>query len=57
MNVKDVKVDLDEMKKFKEENARERLKFIDFWVNYMKTHSDEEWGEQQRILIDSQIGE
>ena len=57
MNVEDVKVDLDELNKSKEQNARERLKFIDFWVNYMKTHSDEEWGEQQRILIDAQIRE
>lgn len=55
MKVEDVKVDLEEMKKFKEENARERLRFIDFWVNYIKTHSDEEWGGQQRVLIDAQI--
>lgn len=55
MEIEEIKVDLEEMKKFKEENAKERLRFIDFWVNYMKTHSDEEWGEQHRILIDSQI--
>ena len=47
------KVDLEEMKKLKEQNAKERLKFINFRVNYIKTHSDEEWGEQHRILIDS----
>ena len=55
MKAEDVKVDLEEMKKFKAKNARERLKFIDFWANYIKTHSDEEWSEQQNIVIDGQI--
>ncbi len=54
MEAKDVKVDLEEMKKFKIENAKERLKFIDFLAEYIKSHSDEEYGEQQRILIDGQ---
>ena len=57
MDAKDVKVDLNEMRKFKEQNARERLEFIDFWVNYIKTHSDKEWSSQQKILIDSQVSE
>jgi len=55
MKAKDIKVNLDEMKKFKEQNAKERLEFIDFWVNYIKTHSDEEWSGQQNTLINSQI--
>jgi hypothetical protein len=33
----------------------ERLDFIDFWVNYIKTHSDKEWSKQQNLIIDSQI--
>ena len=57
MDAKDVKVNLEELKKFKEQNAKERLKFIDFWVEYIKTHSDKEWSSQQKILIDSQISE
>jgi len=57
MDAKDVNVDLDEMKKFKIKNAKERLEFIDFWVNYIKTHSDKEWSSQQKVLIDSQISE
>ena len=57
MKAEDVKVDLEEMKKFKVENARERLKFIDFWADYIKTHSDKEWSRQQNMLIDSQIPE
>jgi len=55
MKASDVKVNLEEMKKFKAENARERLEFIDFWVNYMKTHSDEDWSRQQNIVVDSQL--
>ncbi|MCK5149815.1 hypothetical protein KAJ87_02725 [Candidatus Pacearchaeota archaeon] len=55
MKASEVKVDLEELKKFKIQNAKERLKFIDFWANYVKTHSDKEWSEQQNILIDSQI--
>jgi len=55
MQAEDVKVDLEELKKFKEKNIRERLEFIDFWVEYIKTHSDKEWSKQQNIVIDSQI--
>ena len=57
MNAEEVKVDLDELKKFKEQNAKERLWFIDFWASYIKTHSDEEWSEQQNIVVDGQIEE
>lgn len=55
MNASEVKVDLEEMKKFKDANTRERIKFIDFWANYIRTHSDEEWSRQQNNLIDSQL--
>lgn len=57
MDAKDVKVDLEEMKKFKEQNAKERLKFIEYWANYIKNHSDKEWSSQQKKLIDAQIPE
>jgi len=36
-------------------NKKERISFIKFWVNYMKTHSDKEWSNQQNIIINSQI--
>ncbi len=55
MKAENIKIDLKELKKFKEENARERLKFIEFWAKYVREHSDEEWGKQQNALIDSQI--
>jgi len=57
MKFAEVKVNLEELKKFKIKNAEERLEFIDFWANYIKTHSDEDWSKQQNILIDSQIKE
>lgn len=34
-------------------NEEDRINFIKFWVNYMKTHSDKEWSEQQNLIIDS----
>ena len=39
----------------KEKNFIERLEFIKFWAEYVKTHSDEDWSKQQNMLIDSQI--
>jgi hypothetical protein len=33
----------------------ERKEFIKFWANYVRTHSDKDWSEQQKKLIDSQI--
>ena len=36
-------------------NREERINFIKFWANYIKTHTDKEWSEQQNILINSQI--
>jgi len=36
-------------------NKEDRMNFIKFWANYIKTHKDKEWSKQQKILIDSQI--
>jgi hypothetical protein len=36
-------------------NKEDRLNFVKFWANYIRTHSDKEWSEQQNILINSQI--
>ncbi|MEK6844377.1 MAG: hypothetical protein AABX83_03025 [Nanoarchaeota archaeon] len=55
ISYRDIKVNLEELREFKKRNAEERLKFIDFWVDYIKRHSDEEWSEQQAVIIDSQI--
>lgn len=38
-------------------NREDRLNFVEFWANYVRTHSDEEWSRQQNVLIDSVIKE
>ena len=50
-------IDLEKLKFEKEENFKERLAFIKLWVDYIKNHSDEEWSEQQNIVINSQINQ
>jgi hypothetical protein len=39
----------------KEKNRRERMEFVRFWAKYVREHSDKEWSEQQKVLIDSQF--
>lgn len=36
-------------------NQEDRLNFIKFWADYIRTHSDEDWSEQQNIIINSQL--
>lgn len=36
-------------------NKEDRLNFVKYWANYVRTHSDKEWSKQQNILIDSMI--
>ena len=54
-SIKDITIDLEELKKEKQKNFEERMKFIDFWADYVKKHSDKEWSAQQKILIDGQM--
>ncbi len=37
----------------KDKNKEDRLWFVEFWVDYMKTHKD--WDRQQKLLINSQL--
>ena len=37
------------------DNKEDRLNFVKFWANYVKTHSDKKWSKQQNMLIDSQL--
>ncbi len=46
----------EELKDAVEQNKKDRLWFVDFWANYVKTHPDEEWSRQQNVLINSIIG-
>lgn len=36
-------------------NREERLRFIREWAEYVRTHSDDVWGEQVNTLVNSQI--
>ncbi len=36
-------------------NKEDRMNFIKFWAQYIRTHPDKEWSEQQNMLIDAQI--
>lgn len=36
-------------------NRRQRYEFIKQWAEYVRTHPDEQWGEQVNTLINSQI--
>jgi hypothetical protein len=43
------------MKFDRKANQRERMKFIDFWAEYVRTHPDRDWSGQQKVLIDSMM--
>jgi len=39
----------------KEYLDKERIKFVEYWADYVRTHSDKEWSRQQKIVVDSQL--
>jgi hypothetical protein len=44
-------VDLDELKKDKEENFRQRLAYLDAYVAWLKRTPNKVWSKQQKNLI------
>lgn len=50
--MKTPKIDLEELKKQKEENFRQRLEFNKKYVEWLKKTSNKEWSKQQKKLID-----
>lgn len=36
-------------------NEEDRINFVKYWANYVKTHRDEEWSRQQNIIINAQF--
>ncbi len=36
-------------------NEEERINFVKFWANYVKTHPDKDWSKQQNIVINAQV--
>lgn len=53
-SIKNIKIDLKELEVEKEKNFKERLKFIDYWTNYIKKSKNDSWNEQQNLLINGQ---
>ena len=45
-------IDLEELEKFKEKNFRERLEFIDKYVEWVKKQPNKTWSSAQKKLID-----
>lgn len=50
-----MKINKKDIDKEIKDNFKERLEFVKLWANYVKTHKDEDWSEQQNMLINSQI--
>ncbi len=44
-------VDLEQLKKDKEDNFRQRLKWIDFYVAWVKKTPNKVWSKQQKKII------
>ncbi len=47
------KIDLKELEKFKEQNFKERLEFIDKYAEWVKKQPNKKWSSQQNKIIDS----
>jgi len=45
------KIDLEELKKQKEENFKQRLEFIDKYVEWIKKTPNRVWSSQQKKII------
>mgnify|MGYP006300747011 FL=1 len=45
-------VDLKELEKQKKENFKQRLEFIDKYVEWLKKTPNKKWSKQQKKLID-----
>jgi hypothetical protein len=39
----------------KARNKKERMKFVELWAEYVRTHPDREWSKQQKVVVDSQL--
>jgi hypothetical protein len=52
--VKAPNINLEELKAQKEENFRERLKFINQYSEWVKKNPNKKWSTQQKTLINKQ---
>lgn len=46
-------INLEELKKFKEQNFRERLEFLDWYAEWVKNSSNAKWSSAQKSLINT----
>ena len=35
------------------DNKEERMNFVEYWAEYVRTHPDKDWSRQQNVLINS----
>ncbi len=47
------KIDLEEIEEMKKRNFKERLKFIEFYVNYLKKTPNKKWSSEQNKIINT----
>ena len=48
-----MKLDKFDAGEFRKLNNKDRMWFVKYWANYVKTHPDKEWSRQQNVLINS----
>lgn len=48
-----MKLDLEKLKKEKEKNFKERLKFIDLHVEHLKKTKNEVWSKEQKEFLET----
>lgn len=46
-------INLEELKKFKEQNFKERLEFLDWYAEWVKNSSNAKWSSAQKSLINT----
>jgi len=50
-----MKLNLEELNEDLKKNFIDRMAFVKFWAEYVKSHDDEKWSKAQNVLIDSQF--
>ena len=50
-----MKIDKFNAGEFRKLNNTDRMWFVKYWANYVKTHPDKEWSRQQNVLINSLV--
>lgn len=48
-------IDLEELKRFREQNFKDRLAFIDTYAEWLKKTPNKDWSSAQRKLIDKRV--